>query len=142
MSTWLYQLNAEDWSPETFRCEIWEGRSWHWSYGRKQDTARPEPGDTIVFFYAPSGCTDPGFYGWAVLERHHPESPTLYFLPAAPTNLLKMDPWWDDDAKKLVDAIRGKMTQATLFRIKDEQRKSLRAALRTHLGGASGVTCP
>ncbi|EIP98086.1 hypothetical protein OpiT1DRAFT_02536 [Opitutaceae bacterium TAV1] len=106
MSTWLYQLNAQDWSPETFRYEIWEGKPWHWRYGKKLAKALPETGDTIVFFYAPSGCDDPGFYGWAVLERCHAESQTLYFLPAAPTNHLKMDPWWNDDAKRLVDAIR------------------------------------
>lgn len=136
MSTWLYQLNAQDWSPETFRYEIWEGKPWHWGYGRKQDKAVPATGDTIVFFYAPSGCADPGFYGWAVLDRHHPKEPLLYFTPATPTNHLKMDPWWDEDAKQLVDAIRGKMTQATLFRIEDEHLQILRPALRCHLRGA------
>lgn len=30
MSTWLYQLNAQEWSPDTFRYEIWEGKPWHW----------------------------------------------------------------------------------------------------------------
>jgi hypothetical protein len=135
MSTWLYQLNAQDWSPETFRYEIWEGKPWHWGYGRKQDKAVPATGDTIVFFYAPSGCSDPGFYGWAVLERCHEPSQTLYFIPTAPTNHLKMDPWWDDDAKQLVDAIRGKMTQATLFRIADRHLQTLRPALRRHLRG-------
>lgn len=135
MSTWLYQLNAQDWSPETFRYEIWEGKPWHWGYGRKQDKTVPETGDTIVFFYAPSGCTDPGFYGWAVLERHRPDSQSLYFLPAAPTNWLKMDPWWDDDAKRLVGRIRGRMTQATLFLIADAELKVLRSAIRRHLHG-------
>ena len=135
MSTWLYQLNAQEWSPETFRYEIWEGKPWHWGYGRKQDKAMPETGDTIVFFYAPSGCEDPGFYGWAVLERHNAGSQSLYFLPAAPTNHLKMDPWWSEDAKALADRIRGGMAQATLFRIKDAERNILRAALRRHLAG-------
>ena len=136
MSIWLYQLNAQDWSPETFRYEIWEGKPWHWGYGRKQDKALPETGDTLVFFYAPSGCDDPGFYGWAVLERHNADNQSLYFLPAAPTNHLKMDPWWDDAAESLAKSIRGKMNQATLFRIKDADLKTLRTALRRHLGGA------
>lgn len=35
MSTWRYQFNAQDWSPETFRYEIWEGKPWHWRYGKK-----------------------------------------------------------------------------------------------------------
>lgn len=137
MSTWLYQLNATKWSPETFRYEIWEGKPWYWEYGQKRGDEELKPGDTLVFFYAPSGCPeiDQGFYGWAVLERHDAKSQTLYFLPAAPTNHLKMDPWWSADSKKLVDAIRGKMTQATLFYVEDGQLKSLRAALRRHLGG-------
>jgi len=136
MSTWLYQLNAKDWPPETFRYEIWEGKPWHWGHGKKQDKATPDTGDTIVFFYAPTGCDDPGFYGWAVLDRCHAESLTLYFTPAAPTNYLKMDPWWDSAAKKLVDQIRGPMTQATLFRIEDKELKILRIALRCHFGGS------
>jgi hypothetical protein len=135
MSTWLYQLNAEDWSPESFRFEIWEGKPWHWGYGKKQDKAAPEIGDTIVFFYAPSGCHDPGFYGWAVLERHHADNHSLYFLPAAPTNWLKMDPWWDAEAKKLATAIRGKMTQATLFPVDATHLTTLRTGLRRHFRG-------
>lgn len=136
MSTWLYQLNAQDWSPEAFRYEIWEGKSWHWGYGRKQDKTEPETGDTIVFFYAPSRCKDPGFYGWAVLERHHEKNQSLYFVPAAPTNYLKMDPWWNSTAESLAKDIRGKMTQATLFKISDEQRAHLRAAIRSHLASS------
>jgi hypothetical protein len=141
MSTWLYQLSAQDWSPETFRYEIWEGKPWHWSYGKLIDGTKakkpPEIGDTLVFFYAPTKCDDPGFYGWAVLERHHAEDQSLYFIPAAPTNLLKMDPWWDGAAESLAKSIRGKMNQATLFRIKEADLKNLRAALRRHLGGAT-----
>lgn len=73
MSTWLYQLNAHDWSPETFRYEIWEGKSWRWGYGSKRGDAEFEVGDTLIFFHTPTGCSDPGFYGWAVLERHREE---------------------------------------------------------------------
>ena len=34
MSTWLYQLTSQDWPPETFRYEIWEGKHWHWTCGK------------------------------------------------------------------------------------------------------------
>lgn len=67
-------------------------------------------------------------------KRFHTDE-TLYFIPTAPTNHLKMDPWWDEAAKQLVDTIRGKMTQATLFRIEDRDLQTLRPALRRHLGG-------
>ena len=57
-----YQLNSKDWPPETFRYEIWERERWHWGYGKKRGDAVPATGDTIVFFYAPSGGDDPGIY--------------------------------------------------------------------------------
>jgi len=72
-----------------------------------------------------------------VLERHHDKNQSFYFIPAAPTNHLKMDPWWNEDATVLVDHIRGGMAQATLFRIKDGNFKTLRAALRRPLGGSN-----
>lgn len=137
MSTWLYQLSAEAWSPETFRYEIWEGKAWHWEYGQKRGGDAPKTGDTIVFYYTPSGCEDPGVYGWAVLQRCHEESKTLYFVPAAPTNRLKMDPWWDElKTRALVDRIRGPMKQATLFLIGKDEERELRAGVRRWLGGA------
>ncbi len=140
MSTWLYQLNAKDWPPETFRYEIWEGKPWRWGYGSKRGGAELKVGDTLIFFYAPSGCDDPGFYGWAVLERHREEDALLYFTPAAPTNRLKMDPWWEEaETKALVDKIRGKMPQATLFIIERDELKILRSALRRHLGGGAST---
>ena len=64
MSSWLYQLNPNGWRPEIFRYEIWERARWHWGYGQKRGETLPDTGDTIVFFYAPSGGTDPGIYGW------------------------------------------------------------------------------
>lgn len=47
-----------------------------------------------------------------------------------------MDPWWSPATKKIADKIRGRMAQATLFCIEDEDLKTLRAALRSHLSGA------
>jgi len=47
-----------------------------------------------------------------------------------------MDPWWDDAAESLAKSIRGKMNQATLFRIKDADLKTLRTSLRRHFGGS------
>ena len=137
MSTWLYQLNPQEWSPETFRFEIWEGKHWHWGSGNKRGSAEPQVGDTVVFFYVPSGGDDPGIYGWAVLEKWDAASKTLYFIPAAPTDRLKMDPWWDDQVKALVAKIRGKMNQATLFEMDQAATCELRAGVRRWLCGAS-----
>ena len=136
MSTWLYQLNPKSWTPEVFRFEIWEGKHWHWGYGSKRSADVPGIGDTIVFFYAPSGGDDPGSYGWAVLERCDVDNKILYFLPVAPTNRLKMDPWWDDQVQEIVDRIRGAVPRATLFPVDLDEAKVIRAGIRRWLSCA------
>lgn len=133
MSMWLYQLNQKSWPPNIFRYEIWEHQRWHWSYGQKRGDANPEVGDVLVFFYAASAGTDPGIYAWAVVERCDIENATLYFIPTTPTNHLKMDPWWDDEAKKLTDEIRGPMKQATLFQVPEEIVPKLRHGIKKWL---------
>jgi len=137
MNTWIYQLNQQDWKPGIFRYEIWENQRWHWSYGQKRGDATPEVGDTVVFFYAPASGNDPGIYGWAIVERCDAESKTLYFIPTAPTNHLKMHPWWDDDAKSVTDEIRGPMKQATLFQVRNEMISRIRSGIRNWLGQAT-----
>ena len=79
MSMWLYQLSPKKtWNQKRYRTEIWEGERWAWGVGRKATKAEPEPGDTIVFFYAPSGGGgEPGFYGWAVITEWLPAGDTL-----------------------------------------------------------------
>ena len=117
MSAWLYQMNQEDWAAEKYRYEIRENQRWRWSYNRKQSPGLPDPGDTLVFFYAPRKAKDPGFYGWAIVERCDKEERLVYFTPVAPSDRLKMNPWWDDDAKRIASEIRGKRPRATLFEI-------------------------
>jgi hypothetical protein len=130
---WLYQLNQESWPPNTFRYEIWENQRWHWSFGQKKGNETPEIGDMIVFFYAPAKGSDPGVYAWAVVERYDAESKTLYFIPTAPTNHLKMDPWWGDDVKELTDEIRGPMKQAALFPVALELVPRIRQGIKKWL---------
>jgi hypothetical protein len=76
MALWFYQLSANEqtenhWPVRRYRLDIWEGENWHFSGGRIQyagnPARRPEPGDQVVFCYAPSFCEEPGFYGWAVV---------------------------------------------------------------------------
>ena len=99
MSYWLYQLNQHQWEPERFRIEIWENERWSWTVGKAMlGGKQPQPGDSVAFFYAKAHGADPGFFGWAVvLEWHkdHKDRITVYFRPVAPTNHLKMHPWWD-----------------------------------------------
>ncbi len=109
MGMWLYQIRHDVWPPSRFRIEIWEGERWRWPMNSVAGGEDPEPGDRVVFYYAKTGATEPGFYGWAVvLEAYENE---LYFRAVRPTDELKMHPWWDARAEKLADRIRGKMKQ-------------------------------
>jgi hypothetical protein len=136
MSTWLYQINQKSWSPQRYRLEIWENERWSWSVGRKTGTSElPSPGDTVVFFYAPSGGIDPGFYGWAVVLEWLNEESSLYFRPVAPSNHLKMCPWWDKQAKKLAESIRGPVKRGTLWRVSDDLVQELRSGITSWVGG-------
>ena len=40
-------------------------------------------------------------------HKAHDDSKTLYFRPVAPTNHLKMHPWWNDEAQDLAKEVRG-----------------------------------
>ena len=135
MNMWLYQLNAKLWSPGVFRYEVSETQRWSWGCGKKIGKSTPAVGDTVVFFYSKTDCSDPGIYGWAIIERFDPVSKTLYFIPTAPTNWLKMDPWWDDEAILVCEKIRGNMKQATLFPIRSALIPRIRKGIRKWLKG-------
>ncbi len=130
MSTWLYQINQESWSPQRYRVEIWEGERWVWPVRKKvRGEGWPKPGDVVVFFYARSGGSDPGFYGWAIVLEWYEESKELYFRPAGPSDQLKMHPWWDQEASNLADAIRGKFKQGTLWSVLEDEAFRLRRGI-------------
>lgn len=137
MAMWLYQLSPKQWSPERYRLEIWEGEKWNWSVGEKPPSPEqaPKAGDTIVFFYAPTGGKEPGFYGWAVvLEWYTASSSPLYFRPVAPSDYLKMRPWWNKEASKLADQIRGTMKQGTLWEISLPLSEKLKQGISSWVG--------
>lgn len=135
MSTWLYQLSQKHWPPEVFRYEIREGHRWGWDYGKKVGDSSPALGDTVVFFYSPSNGKNPGIYGWAVIERCDEDRSMIYFIPTHPSDHLKMDPWWDDEAKEIVDAIRGKMPRPNLFQVPEELVARIRVGVKRWLRG-------
>jgi len=130
MSTWLYQLNPKDWPPEVFRYEIRENQRWRWRCGRIQSKEEPATGDTLLFFYALKGGKDPGFYGWAVVERFDKDNRLLYFIPAPPTDHLKIDPWGNAEAMAIAVEIRGKMKQATLFPVSRKLLPGIRLGIK------------
>jgi hypothetical protein len=135
MATWMYQLNQQNWPPSRYRLEIWEGERWVWPVGQRSVGGKSlNSGDTIVFFYAPSGGNDPGFYGWAVVLEWLEDNSHLYFRAVAPSDHLKMHPWWDKNAQQLADKIRGKMKQRTLWLVPDELINELRNGITSWIG--------
>lgn len=137
MATWLYQMNQRLWDPQRYRTEIWEGERWAWPVGMKFGAGKtPEPGDTIVFFYAPTGGRDAGFYGWSVvLEWLEDAGSQLRFRPVAPSDHLKMHPWWDDSAAELADKIRGRVKQGTMWPVQEDIERQLRAGITKWVAG-------
>lgn len=83
----------------------------------------------MVFFYAPTGRADPGFYGWAVVLEWLREGGVIYFRPVSPSDRLKMHPWWDEKAAELAERIRGRVKQGTLWRVPEDLVPELREGL-------------
>jgi hypothetical protein len=137
MAMWLYQLSEDEWSRNKYRLDIWEGERWEWGVGRVSASgSKPEPGDTVAFFYAPTGCDEPGFYGWAVILLWvSDEKSSFYFRPVAPSDRLKMHPWWDAKARKLADQIRGNVKRGTLWPVSPDLANDLATAINSWVGG-------
>jgi hypothetical protein len=132
---WLYQMDQAQWAPNSYRIDIWENERWSWPIGRRASTDQPARGDRIVFFYAPSGGTEPGFYGWAIVLDLHNDDRGMYFRPVSPSDHLKMHPWWDSEAKALADQIRGKVKQGTLWPVQENVATRLTAGITKWLTG-------
>ncbi len=133
MTMWLYQMDQRQWPPNSYRLDIWETERWAWPVGRKASTGSPKPGDRVVFFYAKSGGVEPGFYGWAVILDWHEDERGMYFRPVAPSDHLKMHPWWDAAAEKIADEVRGAVKQGTLWEVPDKLASDISAHITAWL---------
>ncbi len=140
MKTWLYQLDAKKWSPNLFRCAIWEGRQWQWNRKRSRPAdAVPDPGDALLFFYT-MGTKEPGIYGWGIIDRCEDfgDDKMLNFTPTAPTNHLKVDPWWDTECERIVTEIRPMPNAGTLLEVPENLVPQIRRGIKRwvyHAGG-------
>lgn len=136
MKTWLYQLNSKLWATNLFRCAIWQGRQWQWNRKKaRPNNAIPDPGDVLVFFYTQES-DEPGIYGWGIIDRCEAfgDETMLNFTPTAPTNHLKVDPWWDNECKRIVDEIRANQAAfATVFEIPDALVPQIRLGIKRWL---------
>lgn len=86
-----------------------------------------------MFYCAKSRGSDPGFCAWGVVTEFYEDAEMLYFIRQGQPTIM-MTPWWDEEAERLADRIRGKMKQATLWRVGAE-RDELRDGIRRWLGG-------
>jgi hypothetical protein len=139
MAMWLYQMNQQDWAPHNYRLDIWENERWRWPVRRAVGVEnQPVPGDKVVLFYAPAGGIEAGIYGWAIVLQWVEGDPRqIYFRPVAPSDHLKMYPWWDEEAKKLMDEIRGEVKQGTFWRVSDNLGPRIGKGMALWLSGRS-----
>jgi hypothetical protein len=128
MAAWLYQMTSNDeepWSPNEYRMEVWEGTPITWPVGKiiYRDQEKIARGDKVVFFFTKTGNDEPGFYGWGIILEVV-ESKTrnrLKFQVCPPSDYRKIAVAWDSQLSKLVDKVRGGMTQATMWSLKDDE---------------------
>lgn len=137
MACWLYQMNAKEiYSHERYRTEVWEGNPvTNWSIGEsKRKPKEVMPGDTVILFYTKTYATDrPGIYGWGIITLFDKE--VIDFRPASPSDYLKMNPLWDDEVDGIINVIRGKMPEATMFEVKPSSLERLRKKIAEHVYG-------
>jgi hypothetical protein len=137
---WLYQLTQGEWPVNSYRLDIWEGERWRWEVKKVVGTEhRPAPGDTICFYYAKTDSPAPGFCGWAVVLQwvEEQEIRRVYFRPVAPSDQLKMRPWWSEEARRVADAVRGPVPRGTLWPVSDQWAAAIGAGLANWVHGTT-----
>ena len=55
------------------------------------------------------------------------------FVPSSPSDFLKMSVCWDKELEKLVDDVRGKVKQKTMWAIKPEEMREIRKKIQQHM---------
>ena len=133
MSTWIYQMNQTNWPLAVFRKEVREHRKRRLIRGKKVGPAPISAGDTIVFFYARTVSKLPGFCAVAVVDGYDENSRTIGFTAVTPSDSLKNNLWWSEDAADLANRIRGKSKRGTLFQVPAACVSELRAGIRAWL---------
>lgn len=137
MACWLYQMRTEKFSHERYRTEVWEGNPvTNWGIG--ESTRKPKDiqfGDTIILFYARTGAEEPGIYGWGIITLFDKE--VIDFRPASPSDYLKMNPLPEKEVIEIIDKIRGRMPEMTMFPVSKEELKHLRQKIAEHVCGIS-----
>jgi hypothetical protein len=141
MAAWLYQMaEGEDWTPEEYRLEVWEGNHVTWPHRKivLKTAADPAPGEPIVLFFAKSGTEYPGICGLGVMLKLLSHREKIGFRPVFPTDLLKMAPIWDTEIEELVNEVRGPSPRATMWSMTPEQYARFCKRIRGFSGQGRG----
>jgi hypothetical protein len=137
MACWLYQMNANRYSHERYRNEVWEGNLvTNWGIG--ESTHRPKemvPGDMLILFYAKVSKIEFGIFGWGIIMFFDKLTEDLNFRPASPSDYLKMNPLWDDEISLIIDQIRGGFPEGTMWKIDKKVLEQIREKIAKHAYG-------
>jgi hypothetical protein len=149
MAAWLYQMHTskpdddEQWNPELYRLEVWEGTTVSGWGGKRFDSRAPNPGDLVILYFCPTGgarTEDYGIYGWGVVSRYNEQTGRLDFQPAAPSDYLKMSVCCDGNLKELIKKIRKGIDENTIYPISFDQLRRIRLKIRDHVRGLPAKT--
>lgn len=113
---WVYQLSAGDWDwdQNSYRLEVAEGERVAWPVGKKQTKREPQAGERLVCWWAKTNAKEYGVMGWGVLDGQA-YGAGIRWHPYPPSNQWAMSPLRSDHLEAVIDKIRGRMRQATLF---------------------------
>jgi hypothetical protein len=139
MAYWLYQLSVEEeYYPSAYRKAVIEGKQVEWTLPDnpriyRYDKPEPNSGDKIILFFCKTGFRQkgkasgirgkPGVYGVGTITYFNRDS-GIDFMPESPTDKLKVRPLWNGEIDRLIDRIRGKTPQGTMWIMKDGQFKT------------------
>ena len=130
-------MNAKLYSHERYSTEVWEGNTvTNWGIGEsKRKPKEVLPGDIVILFFAKTGAIDPGIYGWGIITLFDKE--VIDFRPAAPSDYLKMNPLWEDEISDIINQIRGRMPEGTMWKVDYGILGQLRHKIAEHVFGIS-----
>jgi hypothetical protein len=136
MSRWLYQMSETDWSINSFRKEVKEGRAINWETRKIMfSNDKPAAGDIIIFFYVKSKTETPGICGIGIITKYLPKRRRIHFVPIPPTNILKKQPWFDKQVEEYLDLIRHNAVRGTMYRLPATIESEIRRGMFRKING-------
>lgn len=126
---WLYQLSSAEWSQAAYRLSVSQGERVAWPVGRKQTKREPAPGERIVCWWAKTGASEYGVIGWGIIDGES-YGAGIRWHPQPPSDRWAMSPLASPQLDTAIDAVRGKMRQATLFAAEGERALALLTSIR------------